>query len=109
VNREELLTEHRAMESEGDRSPTSKHVVDPHLEDTIDIELLAVQRMLDGKWLARLQTISPQEFGQLTAVEQRTWTDRAERFAKRFAEIHNWMSRNAPAKPEIPKFLRRQA
>lgn len=109
MKHEELLAEHLHMETEGARSPVSRHVVDPRLEDTIDIELLAVQRMLDGKWLARLQTIKPQEFGEMTPSQQRTWTDRAERFAKRFAEIHNWMRRNCASVPEIPEFLRRQA
>jgi len=87
------------MESEGDRSPR-QHVVDPRLEDTIDIEMLALQRLLDSKWMARIQTITPKEFGQLTTVEQRTWLARAERIEKRFGEQANMMRRNVRG-PEL--------
>lgn len=76
------------------------------LEDTIDIDELAKQRLLDNKWLARLQTISPQEFGQLTPSERRVLAARAERFAKRFGEIANWMRINSSPEPEPPRFLR---
>src|SRR3954470_5348918 len=48
------------------------HVVDPRLESTIDIELLAVQRLLDLSRFKRLLSITPQEFGKLEQVARRT-------------------------------------
>ncbi len=79
------------------------------LEDTIDLDAVIVERLLDNKWLARLQTITPTEFGMLTPSEQRTLAGRAERFRKRFEEIATWMNRNAPPPLEIPDVWRQRA
>lgn len=95
----ELLAMHLTEETEGERSPI-KHIVDPRLEQTIDINALALERLLDGKWLAQLQTMTAEQFGRLSATEQRTWTLRAIRFEKRFAEIANMCRRNCAAPPQ---------
>lgn len=80
-------------------------VVDPRLEETIDIELLAVQRMLDFSRFKRLMSITPKEFGQLSQVEKRLLLRAASGFQKRFDELVNWMSRNSPVEPELPAQL----
>jgi hypothetical protein len=102
--REEAIAEERAA-----LTLMRPLVVDPHLENTIDIDMLAVERMLDGKWLARLQTITPEAFGQMTPVERRTWADRAERFRKRFTAIAGWMEAHAERAPALPEFLKATA
>lgn len=87
-----------------------KHeTVIPELEDTLDLDAIILERLLDNKWLARLQTINPIEFGQLTPSERRVWASRAERFRKRFEQISNWMCRASGSEPELPEFLRRGA
>lgn len=78
--------------------------VDP-LDETVDIDALAMERVLDNKWLARLQTIGPLEFGTLTPSERRVLAARADRFAKRFGEIANWMRAAAPREIQPPLFL----
>lgn len=105
MKRDELLAEHRACETEGTRSPPGPVVI-PELEDTIDIELLALQRMLDLSRFKRLMSITPQEFGQLTSVEKRNLLRAAEGFQKRFDEITAWMGRSTPATPPLPEFLK---
>src|SRR4051812_17343613 len=84
-------------------------VVDPRLESTIDIELLAVQRLLDLSRFKRLLSITPQEFGKLEQVERRNLLRAADGFRKRFGEISNWMTLNVAKEPELPEGLRRRA
>lgn len=78
----------------------------PELEATIDIELLAVQRMLDASRFKRLMSITPQEFGQLDQVERRLLLRAAHGFQQRFDELVAWMGRNTSPAPELPKFLK---
>lgn len=99
--REEAIAQERAA-----LSRMRPQVVDPRLEQTIDIELLAVQRMLDLSRFKRLLSIQPKEYGQLTAVEQRNLLRAADGFRKRFDEISTWMGRNAKAVPDAPAFLK---
>lgn len=108
MTRDELLALHREMESEGDRSPSGRFVI-PALEDTIDIELLALQRLLDVTRFKRLMSITPQEFGQITPVEQRLLLRAAAGFQKRFDEICAWMGRNVRPDVDVPQFLRTSA
>lgn len=81
----------------------------PELEDTIDIELLAVQRMLDFSRMKRLLSILPQDFGQLSAVEQRLLLRAADGFHKRFDAISSWMRRNVAPEPALPPYLQAKA
>ena len=99
--REEAIAEERAALAQ-----MRPQVVDPRLEETIDIELLAVQRLLDLSRFKRLLSIQPKEFGELTAVEQRNLLRAAEGFRKRFDEISTWMGRNAKTPPATPEFLK---
>lgn len=85
---------------------TEEMAVLPELEITIDIELLALQRLLDVTRFKRLMNITPQQFGELDQVERRLLLRAAEGFQKRFDEICCWMGRNTPAEPPVPKYLR---
>lgn len=105
MTHEELLAEHLAYETEGSRSPPSKHVI-PELEETLDIELLALQRLLDLTRFKRLMSITPEQFGELDQVERRLLLRAAEGFQKRFDEICSWMGRNTAAAPPVPKYIR---
>jgi hypothetical protein len=81
----------------------------PELEQTVDIELLAVQRMLDFSRMKRLLNILPQEFGQLSQVERRLLLRAARGFEKRFGEVSTWMARNTAPEPELPANLKASA
>ncbi len=101
-----ILREMECEETEANEAMQRRYVVDPRIEETADIDQLALQRMLSCEWLARIQTIRPEEFRYMTPAERRTWADRAERFAKRFTSISRWMGLNAGPKPEVPDYLR---
>lgn len=102
------LMAHEEAETEERRALDSMRprLVDPRLEATIDIELLAVQRGLEFSRMKRVLSITPQEFGQLSGVERRNLLRAAQGFFKRFDEISAWMGRNSPALPELPQYLR---
>jgi hypothetical protein len=89
--------------------PATKHVVVERLEQTIDIELLALQRMLDLSRFKRLMNIQPREYGQLAAVEQRNLLRAATGFRKRFDEIESWMTLNCAEEIETPECWRERA
>ncbi len=93
----DLIRLHREIEAEGERVTIQAAVSDP---------ITTVEQLLDKGATARVLRLTPDQWREMSAHEQRALARWTEQRIKVLSERLCFMRRSLPAEPEVPDFLR---